>query len=115
MSVSQQSPDSEHSDGKPETIRTPRPTTPIHFSTNLPPDIESRAAAELKRRHYCVWIANPCYHRCPRAGRTGEACWCAFPRGEDWSWWPWRVLPPIWRDDAATGDKIARENDNGKA
>jgi hypothetical protein len=85
---------------KPAAARAPALLpfgTPIPASTNLPADIERRAAAELAQRHYCVWIANPGSHRCPRWERTGEDCFCKIVRAQEseWDWWPWRILPPL--------------------
>lgn len=51
-------------------------------------------------RHYCLWIAHPGYHRCPRYTRTGQECWCRTSHEADGKW-PWRVVPPLVTDPTA--------------
>ena len=89
------------------------PTTPIR--DNLTADVERRAAAELARRHYCVWIANPYAPRCPRWQRTNEKCHCQVLswRERDWDWWPWRVLPPLRATTASDGSEATAGGGNG--
>ena len=91
-------------------------TTPISPTQNLPPDIEARARAELRRRHYCAWIADPHAPRCPRWQRTGQECLCIRPKAQDreWDWWPWRVLPPLRDENSCSEPTPSRTHHDGK-